>query len=104
MSSRENNHDEKFIKERDEYEQVFFSQIIEDVDEIDGLDMLISEEVYDDFDFGPSPADLRLEEIYFAEYELKFRDEEDLDCMEDYDYPEGVDENLNGQIFKIRIP
>lgn len=45
MSSRENNHDEKFIKERDEYEQVFFSQIIEDVDEIDGLDMLISEEV-----------------------------------------------------------
>ena len=104
MENSDDKRDEQLIKEREDYEKAFFSQIIDEMMESDALDILISnrlEFIDENFDFEPSPAYERLEEIYYAEHDSKFQ--EQISDVDDYiDYPDGPDENLDG--IKMEIP
>lgn len=104
MENSDDKRDEQLIKEREDYEKAFFSQIIDEIMESDALDTLISnrmEFIDENFDFEPSPAYERLEELYYAEYDNKFQ--EQISDVDDYiDYPDGPDENLDG--IKMEIP
>ena len=90
--------DKSLIEEREKYEQAFFEQIVDEMIESNDLDKLIAERfeyIDEHFDFEPSPAYERLEEIYYAEYDSKFQ--EQISDVDDYiDYPEGPSENLEG--------
>ena len=103
--------DEQLIEEREEYEKIFFEHVIEDMIESDALDQLISdrlEYIDDNFDFEPSPEYEYLEELYIQQYDsmesayngMGFQEfisnDDDFDSFEEYDYPEGPDENLGG--------
>lgn len=116
MSDFENERDEKLIREREEYEKEFFSHVVEAMMENEAFDKLIAERfeyIDEHFDFEPSPAYEELEEFYYSKYdpveiEKNARQTESYmpnddgmyDDMADYDYPEGVEENLNGQIYE----
>lgn len=104
MDNSDDKRDEQLIKEREEYEKAFFSQIIDGMIESKALDTLISnrlEYIDENFDFEPSPAYERLEKLYYAEYDTQFQ--EQISDVDDYiDYPDGPDENLSG--IKREIP
>lgn len=92
--------DKKLIEDREKYEEAYFEQVIDEVMREEALDKLIAERLeYIDksFDFEPSPAYDRLEEIYYENAERQIQ--EQIEDVDDYiDYPEGPDENLNGII------
>jgi hypothetical protein len=98
MNDFDDERNKVLIEQREKYEQYFFEQIVDEMIESDDLDRLIGERLqYIDknFEFEPSPAYERLEEIYYAEYDVKFQ--EQISDVDDYiDYPEGPDENLGG--------
>ena len=107
MDDFEKQRDEQLIKEREEYEKEFFSQIVDEMIKSDALDKLISDRLHyidNHFDFEPSPEYQHLEELYCQEFDSDYQNknyqdymsDDDFDNLDEYDYPEGPDENING--------
>ena len=111
MINNEEKRMEILIKEREEYENEFFSDIVDDMIESDEIDHLISDrfEYIDEyFDFEPSPEYQHMEELYFdrhCNYNGEEKDDSLIDYTiddefeEGYDYPEGPEENMGGVYF-----
>ena len=98
MDDFEKQRDEQLIKEREEYEKEFFSQIVDEMMKSDAIDNLISDRLHyidDHFDFEPSPEYQRLEELYYQQLDYSNQND-DFDNLESIDYPEGPDENIGG--------
>ena len=106
MDSNEEKRMEMLIKEREEYENEFFSDIVDDMIESDEMDHLISdrfEYIGEYFDFEPSHEYQHMEELYFdrhCNYNGEEKDDSLIDYTiddefeEGYDYPEGPEESM----------
>lgn len=108
MDDFEKQRDEQLIKEREEYEKEFFSQIVDEMIKSDALDKLISDRLHyidNHFDFEPSQEYRHLEELYCQQFDSEYQNKDyqdympnndDFDNFDEYDYPEGPDENIDG--------
>lgn len=95
MNDLDKERTEQLIKEREEYEKEFFRNVIDEMMMSDSLDKLIADRLkYIDnhFDFEPSPEYKHLEELYYAEYEQKLKENDSFDNFEEIDYPDDPNE------------